>query len=373
MNKKEVNEIKKRQGWKDSSINRLCGCYVSAEKEIISTFKEPFLSLPEELGFKYCDIFKKALSGTIGKNLLEMPFSAREEREGGKQELLYKLKSCNLKDDDLLMEFYMKIIEGYDYVGNYVILLTYDVYDIPGKTSDGFTMEDASDEVYDYILCSICPVNLDKPGISFNKNEQAFEAKERDWVIDMPTAAFLFPAFNDRSSDVHEALFYVKKANEIPSLLVQELFGRENVLDADAQKEAFQSVVEEVFGLDCNMETVKQIHEKINEIAAMDEAEDKKTLLNKDDIRKIFENAGASEENIDRFDEVFDDTVGKNQELGIANVSDNGKMEVKTPDVVVKINSDRSDLVSTMEINGRPCIVIEASGDVQINGILTKG
>ena len=107
MNKKEVNEIKKRQGWKDSSINRLCGCYVSAEKEIISTFKEPFLSLPEELGFKYCDIFKKALSGTIGKNLLEMPFSAREEREGGKQELLYKLKSCNLKDDDLLMEFYM--------------------------------------------------------------------------------------------------------------------------------------------------------------------------------------------------------------------------------------------------------------------------
>ena len=84
------------------------------------------------------------------------------------------MRDSELKDESVLDEFYDKIIQNYYYPGNYLILLIHQVYDIPGKTSDGIDMEDASDEVYNYILCSICPVTLSKPGLDMLKKAMNF-------------------------------------------------------------------------------------------------------------------------------------------------------------------------------------------------------
>ncbi len=186
MIKKEIAEIKRQFTPANCSISRICGCYVDGEKNKKAEFKEAFLSLPEEDMFKYFELLRKNLSGTLGKNLINLEFPLAAEEEGGPHEFLLKLRGSRLQDDALLDAFYDHIIENYDYVGNYLILLIHDVYDIPGKTSDGIEMEDASDEVYSYILCSICPVDLSKPGLSYNELEGSFQNRIRDWVVQMP-------------------------------------------------------------------------------------------------------------------------------------------------------------------------------------------
>ena len=112
MNKKEVLEIRKQFSPENCAVTRICGCYVDGDKEKRLEFKEAFLSLPEEETFKYFDIFKKALSGTIGKNLIHMEFPLEQELSGGTQEFIRNLKESKLTDDILLEEFYDKVIES---------------------------------------------------------------------------------------------------------------------------------------------------------------------------------------------------------------------------------------------------------------------
>lgn len=186
MNKKEILEIRKQFSPENCAITRICGCYVDGDKEKKMEFKEAFLSLPEEESFKYFDIFKKALSGTIGKNLIHMEFPLEQELTGGTQESLLRLKESKLQDDILLEEFYDKVIEFYDFGEHYLILLIHAVYDIPGKSTDGMEMFDASDEVYEHILCCICPVAMSKPGLCYNAVNNSIEDRVRDWVVGQP-------------------------------------------------------------------------------------------------------------------------------------------------------------------------------------------
>ena len=207
MNKKEINEIRKQFTPNNCTITRMCGCYVDGEKNKKTELKEAFLSLPEEEICKYFDIFRKTLSGTVGKNLLNMEFPLDSEFTGGTQEFLMRLRDSKLTDEDLLEQFYDKIITSYDYGENFLILLIHAAYDIPGRASDNMEMFDASDEVYDYILCSICPVDLCKPGLSYNVQDNRFQDRIRDWIVGLPNLGFLFPAFNDRSTDIHSVLY----------------------------------------------------------------------------------------------------------------------------------------------------------------------
>ena len=219
MIKQEINEIKRLFTPSNCSITRICGCYVDGEKNKKTEFKEAFLSLPEEEIFKYFELLRKNLSGSIGKNLLNLEFPTASELEDGTQAFLLRLRDSKLKDDALLEEFYDRIIGSYEFVGNYLILLIHDAYDVPGKTTDGLTMDDASDTVFEYIMCSICPVALSKPGLSYDIETNEFHNRIRDWVVNMPETGFLFPSFNDRCTDIHSTLFLTR----IPKSLMQSL------------------------------------------------------------------------------------------------------------------------------------------------------
>ena len=189
MNKKEISEIKKQFTPENCSITRICGCYVDGEKNKKTELKEAFLSLSEEEMFKYFEIFRKSLSGTIGKNLMNMEFPLDQETEGGTQHFLMKLRESKLTDDALIESFYDRIIETYDYPENYYIILIHGVYDIPGKSSDGAEMFDASDEIYDHIMCCICPVKLSKAGLCYNVETNSIQDRIRDWIVEMPDVA----------------------------------------------------------------------------------------------------------------------------------------------------------------------------------------
>ena len=369
MTKQEIAEIKKLLTPKKCSITRICGCYVDGEKNKKTELKQAFLALPEEEMFKYFEILRKVLSGNIGKNLLTLEFPLTSEETGGTQDFLLRLRDSKLKDDILLEEFYDRIIDNYEFVGNYLILVVHDVYDVPGRTQDGLEMEDASDEVYEYILACICPVELSKPGLSYNAVENTFQNRIRDWVVGLPDTGFLFPAFNDRSSDIHSTLYYSKDPEELKDSFVDTLLGCPLPLSAGSQKETFQTLVEETLGDDCDIETVKNIHDKLNEMAEEHKDEPQPLVLDKNEVKTILAGSGVSNDRLAQFDRHYDETAGETTSLFASNVMNTRTFEVKTPDVVIKVNPERTDLIETKVINGRECLVIELGGSVVVNGI----
>lgn len=372
MTRQEIAEIKKLLSPKRCSITRICGCYVDGEKNKKTELKQAFLALPEEEMFKYFEIFRKTLSGSIGKNLLTLEFPLSSEETGGTQDFLLRLRDSKLKDDILLEEFYDRIIDNYEYVGNYLILVVHDAYDVPGRTMDGIEMEDASDEVYEYILACICPVELSKPGLSYNAAENTFQNRIRDWVVGLPDSGFLFPAFNDRGADIHSTLYYSKDPEELKDGLVDQLLGCPLPLSAGNQKETFQALVEETLGEDCEFETVKNIHDKLNEMAEEHKDEPQPLMLDKNEVKTILADSGVSNRRLEQFDRHYDETAGETTSLFASNVMNTRTFEVKTPDVVIKINPERTDLIETKVINGRECLVIELGGNVVVNGITVR-
>ncbi len=372
MIKQEVNEIKRLYTPNRCSITRICGCYVDGEKNKKTEFKEAFLSLPEEEIFKYFELLRKTLSGTIGKNLLNLEFPLASEEEGGTQEFLLRLRNSALKDDALLEEFYDRVIASYEYVGNYLILLIHDAYDVPGKTSDGLTMDDASDTVYEYIMCCICPVNLSKPGLSYDAEANEFHNRIRDWIVEMPQTGFLFPSFNDRGSDIHGTLYYTKNPEEAHSEFVDSVLGAGLPLSAASQKETFHSLIEETLGDDAEYEVVKSIHENLTEMIDEHKEIPEPLTLDRQEVKRLLEKSGVAEEKLEDFEQIYDAAAGEKTALLVDNVANTKTFEVKTPDVVVKVNPGRTDLVTTRTLDGKPCLVIELSQNVEVNGISVR-
>lgn len=372
MTKQEISEIKKLLTPKNCSITRICGCYVDGEKNKKTELKQAFLALPEEEMFKYFEILRKTLSGTLGKNLLTLDFPLSSEEEGGTQEFLLRLRDSKLKSDDLLEEFYDRIIANYEFVGNYLILVVHDVYDVPGRTRDGIEMEDASEEIYEYLLTCICPVELSKPGLSYDAAENTFRNRIRDWVVGLPDAGFLFPAFTDRSCDLHSTLYYSKDPEELKDGFVSELLGCPLPLSAGNQKETFQALIEETLGEDCDIEIVKNIHDKLTEMAEEHKEEPEPLVLDRKEVKTILADSGVSNEKLETFDMRYDETAGETASLLASNVMNTRTFEVKTPDVVIKVSPDRTDLIETRSIGGQQCLVIRLDGGVVVNGITVR-
>ena len=368
MIKQEINELKRLYTPSNCSITRICGCYVDGEKNKKTEFKEAFLSLPEEEIFKYFELLRKTLSGSLGKNLLNLDFPLASEQEGGTQAALLALRDSKLKDDALIEEFYDRVINTYEYVGNYLILLIHDAYDVPGKTTDGLTMDDASDTVFEYIMCCICPVNLSKPGLSYDNINNEFHNRIRDWVVEMPETGFLFPSFNDRATDIHSTLFYSKNPEEAHSEFVENILGCTMPLSAGTQKEAFQALIEETLGDEVEYEVVKNIHENLTEMIEEHKEIPEPLTLDKHQVKSLFEKSGVKEEKLTDFDKLYDAAAGEDTSLFVNNANVR-TFEVKTPDVVVKVNPERADLVNTLQIDGKRCLVIEINDHVEVNGI----
>lgn len=370
MTRKEINEIKSQYTLENCGILRLCGCYVDGERNKITQFNENFLNLPEEEKHKYFDIFKKTLSGTPGKNLIDMKFNVDAYADEGARTFLMNLRDSGLKDDRLLDEFYDRIINNYSYVGNYLIILINQVYDIPTVTTDNIEMDDASDEVYSYILCSICHVNLSKPGLGYDEEDNNFHDKKQNHMVDVPDVGFLFPAFNKRSADEDMTMFYTKDVSEFEDGLIDCLLDCVAPLPAKQQKETFTSLVSEAVGEEADLQVVKNIHANLEQI--IEEKKQESTapvMLDKNEMKNLLEKSGVKEERLENFEEHFEMAAGEHGKLVASNVSSGKKFEVKTPDVVIKINSDKTDIVSTQVIDGRQCLVIQIDERLEVNGI----
>ena len=404
MNKKEVAEIKRRLKKESCTIQHMCGCYVDAEKNKLVTFSQKFLNLEEDEFYKYLEIAGKALSGTLGNNLLELEFPIDEEAVGGRQQILMALRASKLEDDALLDTYYDLIIDSYDYVGNYLITLYYDVYDVPLKGTDELAM-DESDEVYEYLLCCICPVALSKPGLGYLEGEHRIGARIRDWVVGPTDTAFLFPAFNGRATDIHSTLVYTKNAKEPHAEFWANGLGCGTKRTATQKRDAFENMVVQTLGPDDEetKDTVLDVQQNLNDFILVEKEKvdkDEPILLDGEMITEILTDAGISEPKAEKitasYESFFEDTLPDAQELLDTKAIKNNEVRVEKKqlqekvvdltkkledagvitsdgtdiDVVVKVTPEKVEEIHTAFVDGKRCLVIpmEEDEEAKING-----
>lgn len=426
MNKKEVLELKRRFKKEAATFTRVCGCYVDGNHNKVCKFGNTFLNLEEDEFYKYLEIANKALSGTIGNNLLELKFPIEEEEVGGRQHILMALRASKLEDENLLDTFYDLVIDTYDHAGNYLIVLFHDAYDVMSRTSDNNNL-DESEEVYEYLICAICPVDLSKPGLGFLEDEHRIGPRVRDWVVGAVDTAFLFPAFNDRSTDIHSTLFYTKNTKEPHSEFMANGLGCGIERTATEQKMAFHSIVRNVLGAedehtdDVLLDMQQNLSDMIGEYAETHDDDEDVFLLDKEVVTKLLADSEISEEKAAKIEKSVDEAFGEKppaaenvidskalvqnelrvekmaleDQVGTLTVQlnekdealaertsqliekqeeiDNYIAETKTYDVVLRVKPEKASQIKSQVINGQKCLVIPMGEDehATINGVNT--
>lgn len=368
MIKKEISEIKKTIKPEDCSIGSICGCYVYGEARERSTFETAFHSLPEDDVYKYADLFKKILSGKIGKNLFNVTIGKDRKEQ---QRELDELVRSELHDKEKLDAFFDKVIEAYNEITeNYVILLIHDNYDVPGVSSDGDELDDASDVVYSHIMCAICPVTLTEPGLAYKGDGTAFESVNRSWVIEPPVKGFLFPAFNERCADVNEVLYYSKSAKDLNAGFIENFFGS-TLVPAGEQKEALCTIVESLYEGGTDFDTAIAIKESIDAFREGKENEERpeEITIGKETLKEIIQNSGDKDISDEDFERAADGLINDGGSFFAENLSAPGTLEIKTEAVVVKVKTDEAGTPEIKKVDGRNCLVIPVNGEVLVNGI----
>lgn len=373
MNKAEISEIKKQFTPDLCTIDRICACYVNHEKKKVFTIREAFPLIPDEEMFKYLDVFRHVLSGTRGRNLVDIAFPLESTQPGGAQDFLYQLRESGLQDDILTDMFYDRVIESFDYGENYYIILVYASMDVPLVTSDGAVNEDASETVYEYLLCAICPVVLSKAALSYDEEKNLIVDRFRDWIVDMPVKGFLFPAFHDRAADIHHLLYYTKKPEDLQPAFVELMFGAPGHLSATTQNEGFKHILREVLGEDGEYETVRRVHETLNRMIEEHDDTEEALTFNKKQVKELLLNSGIREEQLSGLNKEFKRAFGEGDtKLLATNLANTNRFECKTPDVRILVNPECIDLVKTKVVDGRKCLVIAIDDRVEVNGVQVR-
>ena len=372
MNKKDIAEIKRRFNLEHNNITCIRGCYVNDQGEVISSFTRSLVGMAQEEAEKYLAIFKRTLSGTQGQNLLEIDFDPETMESGPEYQLLTQLKNTALKDDEAVAYFFQQIIANLRMEDHYLILLMHDGYDIPYRSKeDGSKVADMSTEVFHYILCSVCPVRLTKPSLSYDAGNNDFRSRESDWIVGAPEMGFLFPAFEERAANIYQALYYTRDTAEGHDDFVNAVFQSELPMPADQQKEVFQAILQETLEEDCSYEVMQAVHEQVME--RLEEKKQEKSAepvqLTKYDVTDVLAECGVSTAHMEAFNDKYDQEFGQHARLDAVNITNARQFEVKTPSVVIRVNSDRTDLVETRVIDGHPYILIRADDGVEVNGV----
>ena len=368
MDKKAINEIRKLIK-PDSCIDRIRACYVNEEGEVIREIHDSLAAMEKESMEKYCEILRGAMSGKLGRNLFNMEFPLEEESEGGRQQLLYRLAQSELKNDELLTLFFNKIVENFRCETKYLILLMHGMYDIPAKGKDNADMEDASDYVYSFLVCCICPVILMKEGLCYDEEACTFLDRRTDWAVQKPVSGFLFPAYNDRQPDIHSLLYYCRKEEERHEEISGDLLGCVLPIPESDQKELFKSMVEQTLGRNCDFENVKAINDAVTQIIEQNKDSGEPVAIEKEQMRRLLSENGADHSVLSDFDDAYDEAVGEGAALMAENLVETSRLEVKSPSLKISVKADMTDMLKTKVIDGMEYLLIPVVDELEVNGI----
>lgn len=371
MNTKEISEIRRHIRRDRSNMTAIYGCYVNENKEIIAQFRRSTGMMSENEGEKYFGLLKRSLSGSIGKNLIDITFKTSQVAGSEEHKLLMDLRQTKLEDESLRSRFYQKVIETVSLKENYLILLGCDSYDVPFKGKDGTSGGDNSDETFTFLLCAVCPVKQTKATLHYEPESKEFHDGGISNVCAAPELGFLFPAFDNRSTNIYNALYYTHSPKESHEAFVDAIFHAPIPRPAVEQKKSFEALLCSSLGDECSLDVVQSVHDELcQRIELHKESRVPDTLLvTKDDVKEVLSSCGVSEPHMAKFSVDYDEVFGFEADLHPKNIIDSKRIEVKTPDVSIKVAPDRSDLIETRVINGVKYILICAEGDVEVNGV----
>jgi len=372
MNKKEISEIRKLFAKDSYRIDSLAACYVSIEKEKTFVINEALSSLSEEELQYHLSIFHKCLGGTLGKNLINMEFPLDAEFGEGQQKFLLNLRDSGLKEEEILEKFFDLIIANYPSSDKYYIVAIHGNYDVPGKGKDGAVLEDASEIVYEYILCAICPVKLSKAALGYDSDANRIRERVRDWVVEAPEKAFLFPAFNDRGPDIHSMLYYTKKAEELFPEFVETVFGTTSPLSPETQTETFNSLITETLGDEVSLEIVQRVQENIAEVIEQNKEIPEPVELTPYEMKELLGRSGVEDEKLENFEKTFKEVAGEKATIIADNLPVVKQLKIKAPDIEIKVKPESASLISHKMVDGVLSIVIHVGEGVEVNGIAVK-
>ena len=371
MNDKEIGEIRRHLRRDRSNITKIYGCFVNDNKEIITEFSQSTGIMPENEGDKYFALFKRVLSGSVGKNLIDITFKTSQVAGSPEHKLLMDLRESKLGDDELLHSFFQKIIDSVTLEGNYLILIGCDSYDVPFKGKDDLSDSDKSEEVYTYLICAICPVKQTKPNLHYVPEEKLFHDGAMNQPVSAPALGFLFPAFDNRATNIYNALYYTHDTKTSQDALIEALFNTPVPMPAAEQKKCFEALLTTALGDECNLDVVQTVHDQLcQRIELHKEAKVPEPLMiAKADVKEALASCGVSEEHLAKFSVDYDETFGFEADLHPKNIIDSKHFEIKTPDVSIKVDPTRSDLIETRVIGGVKYIMICADENVEVNGV----
>ena len=371
MNTKEISEIRRHIRRDRSNMTAIYGCYVNENKEIIAQFRRSTGMMSENEGEKYFGLLKRSLSGSIGKNLIDITFKTSQVAGSEEHKLLMDLRQTKLEDENLRSRFYQKVIETVSLKENYLILLGCDSYDVPFKGKDGTSGGDNSDETFTFLLCAVCPVKQTKATLHYEPESKEFHDGGISNVCAAPELGFLFPAFDNRSTNIYNALYYTHSPKESHEAFVDAIFHAPIPRPAVEQKKSFEDLLCSSLGDECRLDVVQSVHDELcQRIELHKESRVPDALLvTKDDVKEVLSSCGVSEPHMAKFSVDYDEVFGFEADLHPKNIIDSKRIEVKTPDVSIKVAPDRSDLIETRVINGVKYILICAEGDVEVNGV----
>lgn len=371
MNEKEIGEIRRRTRKDRSNMTAIYGCYVNGNKEIISCFKQSVGLMSESDAEKYFGVFKRSLSGTIGKNLIDICFRTAQVVDSPEHKFLMELRKTSLQDETLRMRLFQKIIEAVTYDEGFLILAGCDSYDVPFKSSDDIKQSDASSEVYTYIQCAVCPVKQTKANLRYVAEDKEFHDGGIAQVVCAPELGFLFPAFDHRTTNIYNALFYTHSAAVSNEQLIDVLFNIKAPKPAEEQKKSFEALLASSLGNDCSFDVVQSVHDEIRQ--CIDLHKESKVaeplLISKDQVKAALKSCGVSDPSVSKFSVGFDEVFGFETQLHPKNIINNKRFDITMPDVSIKVNPERSDLIETRVIGGVKYILICADENVEVNGV----
>lgn len=371
MNDKEIGEIRRRQRRDRSNMTHIFGCYVNDNREIITEFRQSTGIMPENESDKYFALLRRTLSGSIGKNLIDITFKTAQVADSPEHKLLMGLRESKCNDEELRQEFYKKIMDTVVMEGNYLILLGCDSYDVPFKSKDDSHQRDQSEEVYTYILCTICPVKQTKANLHYVPEEKLFHDGAMNQMVAPPMLGFLFPAFDDRSTNIYNALYYTKDVKNSQDALIETLFNTPVPKPAFEQKKSFEALLTTSLGEECSLDVVQTVHDQLCQRIELhrESKVPEPLMISKEEVKEVLTSCGVSEDHMAKFSVDYDEAFGFEADLHPRNIIDNKHFELKTPDVVIKVDPARSDLIETRVIGGVKYILICADEEVEVNGV----
>ncbi len=371
MNDKEIGEIRRHLRRDRSNITAIYGCYVNENKEIITQFRQSTGIMPENESDKYFALLRRTLSGGLGRNLIDITFKTAQVASSPEHKLLMDLRETRLKDEELLNAFYQKVIESVVMEGNYLILLGCDSYDVPFKAKDDSFQKDQSEETYTYLICTICPVKETKANLHYVPEEKLFHDGAMHQMVSAPALGFLFPAFDNRSTNIYNALYYTRDIKASQDAMIEAIFNTPVPQPAEEQKKSFEALLTTSLADECSLDVVQTVHDQLcQRIELHKESKVPDPLMiSKEEIKEVLASTGVSQEHIAKFSVDYDQAFGFEAVLHPKNIIDSKHFEVKTPDVVIKVDPTRSDLIETRIIGGVKYIMICADEDVEVNGV----